>query len=115
MQPSAISPEFFYDVRPDRDRVVVRVGGELDLVAAPQVAAAVDELLEVGFSRIVIDLRALSFLDSAGVHMLVAAHHAAGQRACALSLVRGSRNVHRVLELTSSDSLFTFDDAPVAP
>jgi hypothetical protein len=68
MQQSALSPEFFCDVRPDRERVVVRVGGGFDLAVAPHVAATVDELLDAGFARIVIDLRELSFLDSAGVH-----------------------------------------------
>lgn len=113
MQQSALTPEFFCDVRPDRERVVVRVGGELDVAAAPCVAAAVDELLEAGFARVVIDLRALSFLDSAGVHTLVAAHHAAARRTCELSLIRGPRHVHRVLELTAADSLLAFDDERV--
>jgi anti-sigma B factor antagonist len=113
VQQSALTPEFFCDVRPDRERVVVRVGGELDVAAAPCVAAAVDELLEAGFARVVIDLRALSFLDSAGVHTLVAAHHAAARRTCELSLIRGPRHVHRVLELTAADSLLAFDDERV--
>src|SRR3954465_599241 len=67
MQQSAISPEFFCDVQPDRERVIVALGGELDLAAAPQLAATVDELLDVGFGRIVVDLRPLTFLDSGGV------------------------------------------------
>jgi anti-anti-sigma factor len=108
LQPSPLTPEFSYAVRPDRDRVIVRVSGELDLGAAPLVAATVDELLDVGCAHVVIDLRDLSFLDSAGVHMLVAARHRADQRGTALSLVRGTRNIHRVLELTATDSLFDF-------
>ena len=113
VQQSTLTPEFCCDVRPDRDRVVVRVAGELDMAVAPSVAAAVDELLEAGFARVVVDLRDLSFLDSAGVHMLVSAHHAAAQRTCELSLVRGPRNVQRVLELTAADSLFAFDEQGV--
>ena len=113
MQQSALTPEFLCDVRPDRDRVVVRVAGELDMAAAPSVAAAVDALLGAGFARVVIDLSDLSFLDSAGVHMLVAAHHAAAQRTSEMSLVRGPRNVQRVLELTAADSLFAFHDERV--
>jgi anti-sigma B factor antagonist len=110
LQPSALSPEFSCAVRPDRERAIVRLAGELDLCAAPQVAATIDELLDVGFAQIVIDLRELSFLDSSGVNMLVAALRSAEQRACALSLVRGADRVHRVLELTATDSLFGFDD-----
>jgi anti-anti-sigma factor len=111
MQQSAISPEFFCDVRPDRERVVVAVGGELDFGAAPQLAATVDELLDVGFGRIVVDLRALTFLDSAGVHTLISAADSAVRRECALSLVRGCRDVHRVFELTATDSRFDWGTA----
>ena len=113
MLQSTVPAGFLCGVCPDRDRVVVRVIGELDFGVAAQVAAAVDELLDVGFARIVIDLRGLSFLDSAGVHTLVAAHRSADRRGCALSLVRGPREVHRVFELTATDSLLAFEDAGV--
>jgi len=112
MQPSAVSPDFLCDVQPDRDRVFVRVAGELDLNAVPHVAATVDDLLAAGFGRVVIDLRGLSFMDSAGVHMLISAHRAAERRGSTIALVRGPRAVHRVFELTATDSLFTFEDAP---
>jgi anti-sigma B factor antagonist len=111
MLQSALSPEFFCDVRPDRERVVVRVGGEFDVAVAADVAAIVDELLDAGFARIVIDLRELSFLDSAGVHTLASVRRSAGRRGVALSLLRGPTKVHRVLELTATDSLFDFDRA----
>jgi anti-anti-sigma factor len=111
MQHSAISPEFFCDVRPDRERVIVAVGGEPDFGAAPRLAATVDELLDVRFGHIVVDVRALTFLDSAGLHTLIAAAASAERRGCALSLVRGSSDVHRMFELTASDSLLDWGTA----
>jgi anti-sigma B factor antagonist len=111
MQHSALSPDFFCDVRPDGERVVVRLGGELDLAVSPRIAATVDELVGAGCARIVVDLRGVSFLDSSGVHALVSARRAAGHHGCALSLVRGARHVHRVFELTATESLVAFDDA----
>jgi anti-sigma B factor antagonist len=110
MQQSVPSPGFLCDVRPDRERVIVAVAGELDVGAAPQVAETIDDLLDVGFKAIVVDLRELSFLDSAGVHALITAENDARQRGSALSVVRGPRHVHRVFELTGTDSLFAFDD-----
>ena len=112
MQQFAVSPEFFCDVRRDQERVVVRVVGELDFAVAAHVAETLDELLEGGSSRVVVDLKGLDFMDSAGVHMLVSAHHAARRRGCALSLIRGSRNVDRVFRLTRTDSLFAVADVP---
>jgi anti-sigma B factor antagonist len=112
MQLSALPPDFFCDVRPARERVILAMAGELDLAAAPRVGATVDELLDVGFRRIVIDLRELRFLDSAGVHTLLSARERAEERGAVLSLVRGSRHVHSVFELTGVGSVFAFDDAP---
>jgi anti-anti-sigma factor len=113
MQQSALSPTYFCAVEPDRDRVIVRVGGELDLSVASDVGARVDELLGVGFTRIVVDLREVTFLDSAGVHMLVAAQRSAERRDGTLALVAGPPHVHRVLELTATASLLAIDGAGV--
>jgi anti-sigma B factor antagonist len=101
-------PDFLFAVQPDRERVVVRIVGELDIGVASNVASAVDELIDAGFGHVVVDLRELRFMDSAGVHMLLSAREAAERRKCAMSLIRGPREVQRVLELTAADSLFTF-------
>jgi anti-anti-sigma factor len=115
MQQSALSPDFLCDVQPDRDRVIVRLVGELDFAEAPALDATLHELLEAGFTRIVVDLRDLRFLDSAGLHRLIVARRAAELRECTLSLVRGPENVHRVFELTATESLFAFDGAELVP
>jgi anti-sigma B factor antagonist len=100
--------EFVCDVRANGEGVVVRLAGELDLEVAGDVAAAVEELLDAGFPEVVVDLREVSFLDSSGVHMLVAARRSAERRRRAVSLIPGPRNVQRVLELTGMEALFTF-------
>jgi hypothetical protein len=69
---SAISPEFFRDVQADRERVNRGRGGGLDFGTAPRLAATVAELLDVGFGRIVVDLRPLTFLDSCHGRRIVA-------------------------------------------
>jgi anti-sigma B factor antagonist len=99
--------EFACEVRPDRGSVVVRLAGEPDVRVAGDVAAIVEELLDARFPRVVVDLRALRFLDSSGLHMLVAAR-SAERRQAAVSLVRGPGNVERVLALTGTESRFTF-------
>lgn len=113
MQQFAVSPEFVCEVRGDQARVVVHLDGELDFAVAARVAGTLDELVESGSARIVVDLRGLGFMDSAGIHMFVSAHHAARRRGCALSLIRGSRNVDRVFRLTGTDALFAVADVPV--
>src|SRR4051812_22287868 len=114
MQQSALGTNFCCDVRPEPERVVVRLAGELDLAAAPAAAASVGQLLDAGCGPIVIDLRPLRFIDSAGVHTLLSAQCAAQARRCALSLVRGPAHVHRVFVATGTEPLLAFD-APDGP
>jgi anti-anti-sigma factor len=107
--------ELACDVYPERDRVVVKLAGELDLEVADDVAAAIDGLIDAGIGHVALDLRELSFLDSAGVHMLLSVRESAERRKRSLSLVRGPRNVHRVLELTATEPLFTFISVATDP
>ena len=50
--------------------VVVDVSGELCLATAPGLLARLDEL-DPGFSRLILDLRRVTFLDSTGIRLLV--------------------------------------------
>jgi anti-sigma B factor antagonist len=101
-------PEFVCDVRPDGRRALVRLAGELDLQVADHVGTAVEELLDAGCAAVVVDLRELSFLDSSGVHMLIEARRSAERRRRRLALIRGPRNVQRVLQITGTEALFAF-------
>jgi anti-sigma B factor antagonist len=102
-------PDLVLAVQPDRDRVIVRLVGELDLAVAGRVEATVKELVDVGFADIVLDLRGLSFMDSAGVHMLVSTKRCAEQATCRVSAIPGgTANAQRVLELTGAESLLHF-------
>jgi anti-anti-sigma factor len=100
--------EFRFAVRQDRERVVIRMHGELD-VGSPDVGAVVEELLDAGFGHVVMDhLREAEFMDFAGVRMLISASRSAERRRSAVSVVGGPANVHRVLELTAADSSLSF-------
>jgi anti-sigma B factor antagonist len=88
---------------------VVRLTGELDLVSAGSFRAALDELILDG-GRVVVDLRDLDFIDSAGLGALVRAHKKArvlqGSLVCvcdpdgqAASLFRLT-GLHRVLRVS---------------
>jgi len=92
---------FTVQIRPARERLVVAVCGEIDLATAPQVEAAVIDAVADGWTRVVIDLRAVSFMDSAGVHLLLAllALRALGARGVSCQMIDGRPEVHSVLEL----------------
>ena len=74
--------------------------GELDLATAPLLESAFDAVFMDGDAEmIVVDLTELSFMDSAGIHLLIRMHGACaeGDR---LRVVNGSRAVERLLDLS---------------
>jgi anti-sigma B factor antagonist len=78
----------------------LRLGGELDLAGAPALEAAIEEAMADSESRLVIDFSALTFIDSTGIAILVAAlgdERAAGRLGFVPSTAPA---VTRVLRLT---------------
>ena len=59
--------------------------GELDLATAPELERLLEER---GGDEVVVDLRALEFMDSSGVRVLVAGHALAGREGGRLAIVR---------------------------
>ncbi len=90
----------------------VHVAGELDLATSPQLEVALREA-QFGASTVVLDLRALSFIDSAGARVIAAAAARARPDGRRLMVVRGAREVERLLTLTgTAGELETFDLPP---
>jgi anti-sigma B factor antagonist len=93
-------PPFRVETRPTRDRVVVAPIGELDFATVPTVHEAIAQLREVSWPCIVLDLRAVTFMDSSGAHLIARLSDAAEIEGFELSIVDGPANVMRVLEVT---------------
>ena len=111
VRPSIIAP-FTCEVEPHRDRVVVRLSGEFDLLAVTDVEKAIGALVDVGFRQVCVDLRALTFMDSSGLRVLMAADHSLRSVGGQLLLTRGSKPVDRLLGLTGTDKVFAFEARP---
>lgn len=77
--------------------VVVAVDGEIDLCSAEQLARSLATAAESDAPAIVLDLDRVSFMDSAGLHVLL--HFSAAERD-RLSLTPSSPQVQRLLEVT---------------
>jgi anti-sigma B factor antagonist len=82
-------------------RVVVR--GEVDMATAPQLRELLEGLIESGSKRIVIDCRELSFLDSSGIGVLVAARNRLGDDGD-IVLDSPQAHVRKVLDITKVSS-----------
>jgi anti-anti-sigma factor len=83
----------------------VAVRGEVELATAPVLTTALEEGIRRSSGPFVIDLVAVDFLDSSGIHCLVRARALLGRDDRALALVCPPNNVRRVLELAGIDEL----------
>jgi anti-sigma B factor antagonist len=92
------------------EAVVVAVSGELDIASAPALERALRAAEQGGEGRVVIDLSGLEFMDSTGLHVLLAAARHSRDGGPQLALRRGPPPVQRVFELTETARLFTFED-----
>ncbi len=89
------------------DPPVLVLTGELDPSGAPALDAAVDRVLSEGATGLVMDLGGLSFIDSAGLRSLLAAHERLAPGG--LHLRRPSAFAARLLAITGLDQEFRLD------
>ncbi len=99
---------FSVAVHPNRDHVVVAPAGDLDLATAGQVEHQLAELRDAGFTDIVLDLRALTFMDSSGLNLLLCAHRSAQADGHRFRLIEGFESARRLFELTGTADVFDF-------
>ena len=97
------------DSRREGDSLVLALRGELDLTSAPVFDRELEQVALSNPGRLVIDLSGLSFMDSTGLRALLQAREQASANQQELALRRGPRQVQRVLELTKTDEVFTFE------
>ena len=102
-------PAFRIDRTSTDGEAVLRLAGELDLLTADDLSAAVDESRSSGAERLVIDLEGLTFIDSSGLRSLLAVHAASRADGFSLSLRQGGEKVRRVFELAGLVDTLPFE------
>lgn len=97
-------PPFAVTVQRDDAAATIVVSGELDLATAPRLSAAVAQHHDA--QLLVLDLTAVTFIDSTGVRILIEADRfCAGSGSRVVVLARGP--VRRVLDLCELDGWLT--------
>lgn len=92
---------FAVEVQRRDDVAIVQPRGELDLATVNTLSAALDGI--EGAERLVLDLRGLSFIESTGLHMLVALHRRAERDGFQLTLIAPAAPVDRAIQLCGLD------------
>jgi anti-anti-sigma factor len=87
----------------DAGRVVMRLGGELDMFISPALAARFHELAEDGTHDIVVDLNDARFIDTRVLETFVTAQQELEAHHHALAVVADSPYARRTIELTGLD------------
>jgi anti-sigma B factor antagonist len=88
-------------------RIVLTLSGELDLATAPEFEAHAVGALAQGADPLVVDLSALTFMDSSGLRVLLAGHEPAQQDGRRFVVVHGSSAVDRIFALTNVEDALT--------
>jgi anti-sigma B factor antagonist len=93
------------EIRVIDDVVCVAPSGELDLVTAPALRAALEEAASLGPPRIVLTLRDVTFLDSTALGAIVHGSRMATEQGRVLTLTAPAPSIRRVLTVTGLDHL----------
>jgi anti-anti-sigma factor len=100
-------PEHFaVKVRRRDDVAIVQPRGELDLATVETLHIALD--CAESAARLVLDLRGLTFIDSSGLHLLVALHQRAQRGGLQLTLLAPGAPVDRAIQLCGLAQVLPF-------
>ena len=89
---------------------LLEVIGEIDLATASSFAAAIDQGIQQA-GKVVLDLTGVTFMDSSGLNVLVAA---AGQDRADLVVIRNAPlSVHRLLAITGLNEVIRIEGEPI--
>jgi anti-sigma B factor antagonist len=108
-QPNAFG-ELEVTVTRDADRHTVALAGELDIGTVQRAEAALAEAESGSARMIVLDLSGLTFMDSTGVRLALAAAARSRADSDRLRFVRGGPAVQRVFELSGVTDTLPFID-----
>jgi anti-sigma B factor antagonist len=81
--------------------------GELDYRSADSLQDALDSAIDHGAGRVVLDLSGLTFCDSNGLRVIVAAYHALTMGGGRLAIVCDDDRILRVFRVTRLDRLLS--------
>jgi anti-sigma B factor antagonist len=84
----------------DEEVHVVSPSGEVDVLTAPQLGRRLLALFEEGKTRVVVDLSAVTFMDSTGIGVLIDALRRSSSRRGNLVLVCPTERIMRPFEVT---------------
>jgi anti-sigma B factor antagonist len=91
-------------VEPLEDARLIRAAGELDMSSTPTLRHELEAARHDAVTAL-LDLSAVTFIDSTGLHLLLEASRGAGRTDWSFFIVRSSTAVQRLIEITHTGDL----------
>ena len=105
-EPSPRFRPFEITVERRDDKAVLTVAGELELASTGELEQEVRRARAAGYSVVVLDLRKVAFIDSAGLRVLLSLRNDAKRAGYTLCLVPPAPAIQRIFEITRTRGLF---------
>jgi anti-sigma B factor antagonist len=92
--------------RPEGDRTVVAVTGEIDVYTAPKLREHLIDLVAAGSHHLIIDMEGVDFLDSTGLGVLVGGLKRVRSHEGSLHLVCTQDRILKIFRITGLTKVF---------
>jgi anti-sigma B factor antagonist len=102
----APEPQIIRDTRTENGITVIAAEGEIDLATTPQLTAALEEAA-MASPYVIVDLSAVTYMDSSGFGALLGATKTLRPGGNSLYLVGCSSNIERMLVITRLSTIFS--------
>ncbi len=105
-------PSFDLEVIRSGAAARILVSGELDIATVPTLEEAIQSVTAEPGTDLVVDLRAVTFMDSTGLRLLLQTHARSDGGAFGLSIVRGPTQLDRLFTISGVGDVLPLVDAP---
>jgi anti-sigma B factor antagonist len=85
---------------------LVVVTGEIDLFTAPELKSRLSAPIDDGKTRIIVDLSAVTFIDSSSLGVLIGAHKQLKESGSGLVIVCDDRTIMNTFKITGLNGVF---------
>lgn len=96
------------DVKKNVEEAVITLEGRLDTTTAPALDKVITEEIS-GVSRLVLELKELEYISSAGLRVLLSAHKKMKQSGGTMTLKNVCENVMEVFDMTGFADILTIE------
>ncbi len=99
-----------YQIQHEGDIPILELHGVLNVASAPTFQTALQSILDEGGNQIAMDMADVSFMDSSGLGVLIAACRRLDGMGGRIALLNVVPAVRKVLQLTRTDRTFDMHD-----